>query len=169
MGNGMSAEPLNESRGSSQSSVLGDILEMLSAEQKGEDKKTDNSIGEKVGEELKASTASQSDIFSTILSNPALLSKLPSIIAAAKPIIEAFGKQSSPAVKPEYGSEEKSASAGSEKQSEGSVQISASGKQALDRRAALLCAMKPYLCRERQDAIDYIIKLSRLGDILRSL
>ena len=36
-------------------------------------------------------------------------------------------------------------------------------------RTELLRAMKPYLSRDRQEAIDYIIKLGRLGDILKSL
>ena len=41
--------------------------------------------------------------------------------------------------------------------------------QTEERRAALLCAMKPYLSRDRQEAIDYILKLSRLGDLLKTL
>ncbi len=38
-----------------------------------------------------------------------------------------------------------------------------------DHRAALLCALKPYLSRERCEAIDYIIKFSRLSDVLKNL
>ncbi|MBE6538570.1 MAG: hypothetical protein E7671_03795 [Ruminococcaceae bacterium] len=36
-------------------------------------------------------------------------------------------------------------------------------------REALLCALKPYLSHEKADTIDRLIKLSRLGDILKSL
>ena len=36
-------------------------------------------------------------------------------------------------------------------------------------RACLLRALKPYLSHDRQMAVDYIIKLSRLGDILKTL
>ncbi len=38
-----------------------------------------------------------------------------------------------------------------------------------DKRIALLCALRPYLSPGRQEAVDYIIKLSRVGDILSTL
>ena len=37
------------------------------------------------------------------------------------------------------------------------------------RREALLVALKPYLSPERCAAIDYLIRLSRVGDAIRSL
>ncbi len=36
-------------------------------------------------------------------------------------------------------------------------------------RAALLCALKPYVSEGRRDAIDYIIRISQVSDILKSL
>ena len=36
-------------------------------------------------------------------------------------------------------------------------------------REALLCALKPYLSKSRADAIEKIIRLSRIGDILSGL
>ena len=36
-------------------------------------------------------------------------------------------------------------------------------------REALLCALKPYLSREKADTIEKIIKLSKLGELLSSL
>lgn len=99
------------------------------------------------------------DLLSSLLSNPDLLSKLPQILSVMGPLLGGLGggqrndggereavKTSAPASAP----------------------TSKSSKDA-DCRAALLCAMKPYLGRERQDAIDYMIKLSRLGDILKTL
>lgn len=161
----MSTEPLNENKGSPPSNVLGDILEMLSSEREsgGGTHKDGEATSEK---DVPVSTPPQSDVFSAILSNPALLAKLPSIISAAKPIIEAFGKQNALAVKSDG---ESVTSNDSLQASSGAPSNAHTVKQPLDRRAALLCAMKPYLCRDRQEAIDYIIKLSRLGDILRSL
>ena len=50
-----------------------------------------------------------------------------------------------------------------------SAGVSVKRSQTDDRRAALLCAMKPYLSHDRQQAIDYILKLSRLGDLLKTL
>lgn len=91
------------------------------------------------------------DIISSLLSNPELLSKLPTLMSSVKPIIEILGKGQSPKA---------SASPNTDEKKEPPIS---------DRRSALLCAMKPYLSHDRQVAIDYIIKLSRLGDILKTL
>ena len=37
------------------------------------------------------------------------------------------------------------------------------------RREALLCALKPYLSPARCEAVDYLIRLWRVGDALRAL
>ena len=92
------------------------------------------------------------DLLSALSSNPELLSKLPVLLSAAKPVMELFSGASG------AGKEQSAAPMGKE-----------SEKSDSDRRAALLCAMKPYLSRERQATVDYVIKLSRLGDILKSL
>ena len=38
-----------------------------------------------------------------------------------------------------------------------------------DPRACLLCALKPYLSDSRREAIDYMIRLGKLSDLLRNL
>ena len=38
-----------------------------------------------------------------------------------------------------------------------------------DRRSALLCALKPYLCQERCDAIDTMLKIGSLTELLKNL
>ena len=38
-----------------------------------------------------------------------------------------------------------------------------------DRRTCLLIALKPYLCRERCETIDYMVKLGKLSEIFRNL
>ncbi|MBQ4091325.1 MAG: hypothetical protein IJC64_03300 [Clostridia bacterium] len=100
----------------------------------------------------------EGDIFSSLLQNPELLSNLPRLISIAKPLLETFMGQgnASPAAKAPH--------------------VDSDHRQSLPEprghdanRAALLCAMKPYLSPGRQTAIDYIIKLSRLGDILKTL
>lgn len=105
------------------------------------------------------------DFISSILSNPELLSKLPTLISSIKPIMEMFTK-AQPA-----GAETKDANLHDEPSVPAASQAISAAKTMGDsnRRAALLCAMKPYLNNERQDTIDYIIKLSRLGDVLKSL
>lgn len=37
------------------------------------------------------------------------------------------------------------------------------------RREALLCSLKPYLSPEKCAAVDYLIRLSRVGDAIRAL
>lgn len=36
-----------------------------------------------------------------------------------------------------------------------------------DRRAALLVALRPYLSESRRDAIDYIVKISQVSDLIK--
>ena len=50
----------------------------------------------------------------------------------------------------------------------GGKEHKASGTEA-DHRIALLCALKPYLNRERQEIVDYILKFSKIGDLLKKL
>ena len=106
------------------------------------------------------------DALSSLLSNPELLLKLPSIISAAKPIIDMFSQAQKKASSPTPESVTVSIAPSS---AEGqSAPTSTHGRDA-ECRNALLCAMKPYLSSERQHTIDYIVKLSRLGDILKTL
>lgn len=79
---------------------------------------------------------------STALSDPALLAKLPDVIATLRPMFD-----------------NKSNSQGAHKDSHG----------AGDRRTALLCALKPYLSPKRCEAIDYIMKINRLGEVMKNI
>lgn len=99
-------------------------------------------------------SAPQNDLFSSLLSSPELISKLPTIISTVKPLLEML-----------------SASSGQSAPKNQVVPTAAGGN---DRggnahRTALLCALKPYLSADRRQAIDYIIKLDRLGDVLKTL
>lgn len=38
-----------------------------------------------------------------------------------------------------------------------------------DRRSCLLVALKPYLSRERCEAIDYMVKLGKISDVFRNM
>ena len=66
--------------------------------------------------------------------------KLPELVAAIAPVLSSF-------------------------KGGGSAHSSPKG----DHRTCLLVALKPYLCRERCEAIDYMIKLGRLSEIFRAL
>ncbi|MBQ8141197.1 MAG: hypothetical protein IJ038_05845 [Clostridia bacterium] len=69
--------------------------------------------------------------------------KLPDFVAALAPMIASM---------------QKSASLPSSKASHGA-----------DRRSCLLLALKPYLCKERCEAIDYMVKLGKLSEVFRHL
>ena len=99
------------------------------------------------------------DIFSALLSNPDLLSKLPQLISVIGPLMSSFSQNQGPPTE---------ASLPTSKNI-GDAPANPKHHYNSDSRAALLCAMKPYLCHDRQNAIDYIIKLSRLGEILKTL
>ena len=103
------------------------------------------------------------DILSSLLKNPELLSALPSLLSTVKPILEMLGEKKS------VGDASITASASPSRDPEASPTQSHSKPKGQDNRAALLCAMKPYLREERRQAIDYIVKLSQLGDILKTL
>ena len=108
------------------------------------------------------------DILSSLLSNPELLSKIPTIISSVKPLLDMLGSQMMGQSSPPHTAQAASIQALPDTaKADISVPTIARGKDS--DRAALLCAMKPYLSRDRQNAIDHIIKLSRLGDVLKSL
>ena len=95
-------------------------------------------------------------LLSTILANPEIISKIPAIISSVKPIIDSLTHQSPTADVPVSASPVTKENA-------------PHGKSGEDSRTALLCAMKPYLSEERRNAVDYIVKLSRLSEILKTL
>lgn len=145
----MPVENTSADQGTKENSSLSDLSGILSKLLSGENAQSENA------------KAPSQDLFSSLLQNPDIVSKIPQLISAIGPMLSGSAAQGS---------------ASSEKASNTSAQVNTSENKekrfADDRsnsRAALLCAMKPYLSRERRDAIDYIIKLSRLGEILKTL
>ena len=102
------------------------------------------------------------DVFSSLFSNPELLAKLPTIISSVKPIIDMLGRSGGEAG-------QSIPSAAISRKSEAQDTQKTPQKPGADSRTALLCALKPYLGEDRRRAIDYIVKLSKLGDILKTL
>ena len=104
------------------------------------------------------------DILSSLLSNPEIISKLPQVISMLKPLMDSGA--SVPTATPAPNSAHVGSQPSSNATPAGLIKPT---KRECDNRAALLYALKPYLKRERQEAIDYMVKLSKLGDILKSL
>jgi len=48
-------------------------------------------------------------------------------------------------------------------------QKTSSATESHDPRTALLCALKPYLCASRCEAIDYLLKLEQITSVMRHL
>jgi hypothetical protein len=38
-----------------------------------------------------------------------------------------------------------------------------------EHRYALLCALRPYLSRERREMVDYILKFGKIGELLKKI
>ena len=70
------------------------------------------------------------------------MEKLPELVAAIAPMLASAGARSAPAHKL---------------------------SPPKDKRACLLAALKPYLSRERGEAIDYMIRLGALSEVFRGL
>lgn len=97
------------------------------------------------------------DGLGAVLSNPELMAKLPQIMAMLRPMIE----QQTAAPPPQSGNE------GAETPATASP--IAPLKKTTDNRSALLLALKPFLSEDRRNAVDAMLRLSTLGDVLRRL
>ena len=89
------------------------------------------------------SAGAAQDGLSSLLSDPAMLEKLPQIIAVMKPLMGAMPSPQPP-------TEEKRAS----------PELC---------RDNLLCALKPFLSPERCEAVDAIMRISKLGTVFKQL
>ena len=81
------------------------------------------------------------DGLSSILSNPAFLQQLPQLLSMAKPLLDNVKN----------------------------VQPTTQAHTPEQDRNHLLLSLKPFLSKERQDAIESILRISQLGSILRQI
>lgn len=106
-------------------------------------------------QETGQSPPNPADGLGAVLSNPELMAKLPQVMAMLRPMMEQTTAGSPPAA---------AESAASALPTSGSVQ-----KKPTDNRSALLLALKPFLSEDRRNAVDAMLRLSALGDVLRNL
>ena len=119
--------------------------------------------------EQNTSSDSFSDVLNSILSDPQMLSTITSMAQRLKG--ESDPQKEEPTVTAEI-SEEKIPP--SLPDTIGALAPLLSGKGAMrskkdEDRACLLRALKPYLSRDRSQAIDYIIRFSSIADVLKNL
>ena len=99
-----------------------------------------NGTGEAESKGADAPRVDESAMASAPLDTDVMMQKLPQIMKMLSPMISGTGaKNHAPAHDP------------------------------TDKRACLLLAIKPYLSKERCEAIDYIIKFSKLSEILKTI
>ena len=92
---------------------------------------------------MSAAPTDASALLSGLMGNADWLSVLPQLISTAAPLLGSLG---------------------------GSGGTNGSGRGLrMDRHTALLCAIKPYLCAERQKAADQLISLCKMGDALQKM
>lgn len=93
----------------------------------------------------------------TVLSDPELMAKLPQIMAMLRPMMAQGTATAAQVPAPHTG--------------DGTVASSIAAPVAAqqDHRSALLLALKPFLSEDRQRAVDAMLRLSKLGDVLRQL
>lgn len=132
-------------------------------------RKGNDDIQDSSAKSAPAGASPSPDILSSLLSNPDLLTKLPTIISAIKPVMDILSSTAQAKDSVAVSSQMSDPSTAQPTSPTINLQHDDRHKKEADCRAALLCAMKPYLGRDRQNAIDYIIKLSRLGDLLKTL
>ncbi len=111
--------------------------------------------------------------FSSLLQNPDIAAKLPRIMEALKPVMEEMRAEQGGAPTSDTadaGTPEESTAAPTAAMPDLSKLLSAggSGKQhkSSAHRCALLKALEPYLSDNRREAMEYIIKVSSLIDLL---
>lgn len=112
---------------------MGEIVKTASAEPPPE--KKEDPLAES------GSLPSMQDGLSALLANPAILEKLPSMIATLRPML-------APPPSPQKPSGEKGPAS---------------------HRDALLLALKPFLSEGRREAVDSILRIARLTEILRQM
>ena len=116
---------------------------------------TDTPTSPPVSTDAQASTPVGNGVLGGLLSNPAMLSALPKLMNSLGPLLGSGGQKTQDL--PTGGS----TSQGSHSASNTSIPV--------DRHTALLCAIKPYLGKERQQAAEQMINLCRVLSTLQGM
>ena len=99
-------------------------------------------IGGKPQKEQQTPPQSASEGIASVLSNPELMAKLPEVIEVLRPMLSGDATK---------------------------APLKESKYDAASRRTALLFALKPYLSPHRCEAIDYIVRISKMGDLMKNI
>ncbi len=126
-----------------------------------------------------------SEAIERLMANPQLLSSIASSLGAMRSVQEPTSeepREEKPKEEPKE-EEPRAAATGAEgdmgamvktlapllSSLKGAPPKGASPQNNADKRSALLYALKPYVSPSRQEAIDYIVRISQVSDILRNM
>lgn len=115
-----------------------------------------------------------SDGIGKVLSDPQMMAKLPDMIEMLRPMMGSMASGGSPlgdavaAGVSQEREEEKKEKGGTQALSVPASGSHKGGRGAHERRIALLCALRPYLNPRRQEAIDYILRMDKMGKLFRN-
>ena len=112
-----------------------------------------SALGEKApppAPEPPAESPKSPDLLGALLSNPAMLEKLPQILAVLKPLLSADATAEKHSIEP-------------------STPTAVVLHDPVIERNNLLCALKPFLSKERQDAVESILRITKLGEFLKQM
>ncbi len=120
--------------------------EMLRSMPSAESAATSSSTSASADAALRIPSAINQDGLASVLSDPALMEKLPQIMAMMKPMLASLPAQSA-----------------------AQSDASPATRSHLSDRDRLLLSLKPFLSRERQEAVESILRIAQLGSLLKHL
>lgn len=136
-----------------------------------------NDVGKDGGGKSDAGGGISADAIGAVLNDPQMMAKLPEVMAMLKPMMAGMSGGTAVSGASSSGSKEASAEASVEASTkpvredgdgEAKAVVASPSKCAHDRRLALLKALRPYMCPRRQEAIDYILRMDRFGNMFRN-
>ena len=110
------------------------------------------------------SQSALSDGIGAVLRDPQMMAKLPDMIAMLKPLMGNSSGSDAAIAAEEKPREPEQVPPGASLP----ASPSGKGKGCRERRIALLCALRPYLSPRRREAIDYILRMDKMGKLFRN-
>lgn len=99
-----------------------------------------------------------------VLQDPQMMAKLPEVMAMLRPMMG----QLTGGASPDHAATATDVPAAAKPTEERSLSHHSGGSGCRERRVALLCALRPYLSPRRQEAIDYILRMDKMGKLFRN-
>ena len=104
-----------------------------------------------------------------VLSDPQMMARLPEVIEMLRPMMGGLPAGGGDGEKGDADTGQSGSDApGTAVPASVSHKDGRGGRGAHERRIALLCALRPYLSPRRQEAVDYILRMDKMGKLFRN-